>query len=212
MTINLFCDNEEINITDNYQEVNLEKCNGEFTLAGNNSLIYIYLPFTMNEEYIIIENQDSFHLTNIYQFFFVPKKNVYNSINILLNLDYTPNDYPVYFTYYTEFGIIPYSRNLEKNHIFIKNETNIIIPNFSNCSKENEKYFIFFKFNTTVSKINVKVKYEQIIYLDDQAYLILKPDINILKFRRDIEHYLNITKFNKNKNSEYFIFVKFCYI
>ena len=200
-TINLFCDNEEINITDNYQEVNIEKCNGEFTLAGNNSQIYIYLPFTMNEEYIIIENQDSFHLTNIYQFFFVPKKNVYNSINILLNLDYTPNDYPVYFTYYIEFGIIPYSRNLEKNHIFIKNETNIIIPNFSNHSTDNEKFYIFFYFNATISKLNAKVIYENIIYLDEQAHIILKPGTHFIKFKKDRAYYLNITKLNNDKNN-----------
>lgn len=199
--INLFCDNEEVNITDNYQEVNLEKCKGEFTMVGNNSLIYIYLPFTINEDYTIIENQDSFHLTNIHQFFYIPKKNVYNSINILLNLDYTPNDYPVYFTYYIEYGIIPYSRNIEKNHVLIKNETNIIIPNFSNYSNDKEKFYIFFYFNATISKLTAKVIYENIISLDEQAHIILKPGIHFIKFKKDRAYYLNITKLNNYKNN-----------
>ena len=31
--------------------------------------------------------------------------------------------------------------------------------------------------------------------------MILKPGINIIKFLNNIDHYLNLTKINKNKNS-----------
>ena len=69
----------------------------------------------------------------------------------------------------------------------LKNETNIIIPNYSNYSKEKEKYFIFFKF-----KLNAKVIYENIIYLEDQTSLILRSGIHTIKFLNDIDHYINL--------------------
>ena len=78
----------------------------------------------------------------------------------------------------------------------------------TNNSNYNETYFIYFRFNTTLSKLNIKIIYENIIYLDDQTYIILEPGINIIKFIRNIDHYLNITKFNKNKegSSSYTIY------
>jgi hypothetical protein len=66
------------------QIVNLEKCNGTFIISGNNSLIYFYLPLTKNDSYKVIENEDNFELSNITLFFFIPKKNEFNSINIIL--------------------------------------------------------------------------------------------------------------------------------
>ena len=202
--INLKCENEIMEIKENSQIINIEKCNSTFTISGNNSLIYFYLPLTLNDSYILIENKDNFELSNINQFFFVPKKSDCNSINILLTLE---NNYPIYLTYYIDYGIIPYSRNIDKKRILIKNETNIIIPNYSNYSNEDEKYFIFIKFNRTISKLNSKIIYENIIYLDDQKYLILKPGNHSIKFKRDIDYYLNITKLNKNeKNSFYLIY------
>ena len=38
--------------------------------------------------------------------------------------------------------------------------------------------------------------------MEDQTYIILKPGINTIKFIRNIDHYLNITKFNKDNNSK----------
>lgn len=64
----------------------------------------------------------------------------------------------------------------------LKNETNIIIPNYSNYSKEKEKYFIFFKF-----KLNAKV-----IYVEDKTSLILRSGIHTIKFLNDIDHYINL--------------------
>jgi len=200
--INFMCENEVIEIKDNFQIINVEKCNGTFFMTGNNSLIYFYLPLTINESNMVIEGEDNFELSNIYQFFFIPKINDFNSINILLTLDTKSNNYPIYLTYYIEYGIIPYSRSIVKKNILVKNETNFILPNYSNYSKENEKYFILLRFNTTISKLNVKVTYENIIYIeDDQTYLILKSGINTIKFRRNIDYYLNLTRFNKNKNT-----------
>ena len=206
---NIICNNEVIEIKDNIQIINVETCNGTFIMSGNNSLIYFYLPLTKNDSYTVIENEDNFELSNINQFFFIPKKNDFNSINFILTLDNISNNYPVYLTYFIEYGIIPYARNIEKKHILIKNETNINIPNYSNYSKENEKYFIFFKFNTTISKLNSKIIYENIIYLDDdQTYLILKSGVHIIKFTRDIDYYLNIKKFNKNQNNSFYSIYK----
>ena len=200
------CKNEIIEINNTIQTINVEKCNGTFIMSGDNSLIYFYLPLVMNDSFIIIEDKDNFELSNINQFFFVPKKNDFNSINILLTLENNSSKYPVFFVYYIEYGNIPYSRNIEKNEIYTRNKINIILPNYSNYSKENEKYFIFFKFNTTISNIKMNVAYEKIIYLEDQAYLILKPGNNIIKFKRDIDHYLNMTKFNNKKKAEYSIY------
>ena len=202
------CENEFIEIKDNAQ-IDVEKCNGTFYMTGNNSLIYFYLPLTINESYIIIDGEDNFELSNIYQFFFIPKKNDFNSIDILLTLDNKDDNYPIYFTYQIEYGIIPFSRNIMKKNKFVKNETNIILPNYSNYSKENENYFIFFIFNTTLSKLNVKVTYENIIYIEDgQTHLILNPGTNTIKFRRNIDYYLKLTKFNKNTNNSFYSIYK----
>ena len=202
--INFICKNEVIEIKD-IAQIDVEKCNGTFYMSGNNSLIYFYLPLTLNESNIVIDGEDNFELLNVYQFFFIPKKNDFDSINILLTLENKDNDYPIYFTYQIEYGIIPFSRNIMKKNIFVKNETNIILPNYSNYSTENEKYFIYFIFNTTISKLNIKVTYENIIYIEvGQTYLILKPGINIIKFRRNIDYYLKLTKFNKNSNNLFY--------
>ena len=52
-------------------------------MSGNNSLIYFYLPLTVKDSYTLIEEEDNFELSNISHFFFVPKKNEFNTINIL---------------------------------------------------------------------------------------------------------------------------------
>ena len=83
-------------------------------MSWNNSLRYFYLPLTVNDAYNIIGDKDNFELSNINQFFFVPKKNGFNSINILLTLENKSIKYPVYFIYYIDYGIIPYSRNIDK--------------------------------------------------------------------------------------------------
>ena len=202
------CGNEIIEIKNNTKIINVEKCNGTFIISGYNSLIYFYLPLTLNDSYKVVENEENFELLNINQFFFVPKKNDFNSINILLTLDNISDNNPIFITYYIEYGVIPYSSNIEKRQILIYNETNINIPNYSNYSKENEKYYIFFKFNSTISKLNSKIIYENIIYLDDQTYLILKPGINIIKFNRDNDYYLNITKFKKSKDNSFYSIYK----
>ena len=111
-SIKIRCENELlIEIKDIMQIINLEKCNGTFIMSGNNSLIYFYLPLTLNDSYTIIEDEQkagSIELNNINQFFFIPKKIDFNSINILLSIEYDSNDYPVYLTYYIEYGIIPF--------------------------------------------------------------------------------------------------------
>ena len=43
-------------------------------MAGYNTLIYFYIPYTIKDSYDIIENKDNFELNNIYHFFFIPKK------------------------------------------------------------------------------------------------------------------------------------------
>ena len=196
-----YCNNEIKEIKNKVQILNVEKCNGTFVMLGNNSLIYFYLPHTAMDSYNIIENKDNFELKDIYHFFFIPKKNKFNSINILLTIENEdPDDDPAFLYYYIDYGIIPFSRNIKKNQIIFKQEANLVIPNYANNSIDNETYFIYFRFNTTLSKLNAKIIYENIIYLDDQTYIILEPGINIIKFRRNIDHYVNITKFNKNEN------------
>ena len=203
-TIYFACNNEILEIINDVQILDVEKCNGTFIMAGNDSLIYFYLPYTINDSYYIIKDQDNFQLSNIYHFFFIPKKNEFNSINILLNIEYEDDIYPVFLSYYIDFGIIPYSRNIEKYNIIFQNETNFVIPNFFNYSNGNESYFLYFRFNTTISKLNAKVFYENIIYLEDQTFIILKPGINLIKFKRNIDHYLKMVKLNKNNNSKSF--------
>ena len=203
-----YCNNKLSIIINNVHILNVENCNGTFLMAGYNTLIYFYIPYTIKDSYDVIENKDNFELNNIYHFFFIPKKNGFNSINILLEIENLDTLYPAFLDYYIDYGIIPYSRNIEKRQIIFKKEANLVIPNYANNSKDNETYFIYFRFNTTLSKLNAKIIYENIIYLDDQTYIILDPGINIIKFKRNIDHYLNITKFNENKegSSSYTIY------
>ena len=134
--------------------------------------------------------------------FLFQKKNEFNSINILLTIENRDPIGPAFLVYYIDFGMIPYSRNIEQKQIIFKNEANIVIPNYANLSKDNnETYFIYFRFNTTLSKLSAKIIYENIIYLEDQTYIILEPGINKIKFSRNIDHYLNITKYNRNKRN-----------
>ena len=200
--VEIKCGNELMKIEKEINLINIEKCNGEFIIKGNNTLIHFYLPYIINDEYILIEDndKDSFTLSNIKQLFIVPKKNDYNSINILITLDYIPNIYPVYFYYYIDYGIIPYSNIKEKKFIIITNKTNIIIPNFSKYSKENEKFFIFFYFNTTISNLNIKMTYENILNLDSKDHIIFKSGKHILKFINKNDYYLNLTKSDNNKD------------
>ena len=69
-----YCNNELSIIINNNQILNVEKCNGTFIMAGYNTLIYFYVPYTIKDSYEIIENKEIFELSQIYQFFFIPKK------------------------------------------------------------------------------------------------------------------------------------------
>ena len=119
-TIYFYCNNEIKEIKNDVQILDVKKCNGTFVMLGNNSLLYFYLPLTVADSYVEIRNEDSFNLSEIYHFFLVPKKNEFNSINILLTLDTEDPTYPVFLYYYIDYGIIPYSRNIEKRQIIIQ--------------------------------------------------------------------------------------------
>ena len=203
--INFICNNKIIEIKNDIEILNVENCNETFTMSGNNSLVYFYLPLTVKESYDVIKDVDNFELLYIYHFFLVPKKNGFNSINILLDIeheDYYDSDDPVYLDYYIDYGMIPYSSNIENRQIIFRTKANLVIPNYADLSNDNETYFIYFRFNTSISRLNAKVIYENITYLEDQAYIILKPGINTLKFAKNIDHYLNLTKLNPNKNTK----------
>ena len=179
-----YCNNNLNVIFNNVQIINVENCNGTFLMSGYNTLIYFYIPYTIKDSYDIIENKDNFEFNNIYHFFFIPKKNRFNSINILLKIENLDTIYPAFLYYYIDYGIIPYSRNIEKRQIIFKKEANIVIPNYANNSRDNETYFIYFRFNTTLSKLSANIIYENIIYLEDQTYIILEPGINIYRINK----------------------------
>jgi len=42
--------------------------------------------------------------------------------------------------------------------------------NYSDLLNDNKTYFIYFIFNTSISILNEKIIYENIIYLEDQTY------------------------------------------
>ena len=82
-----YCNNELSVINNNVEILNVENCNGTFIMVGYNTLIYFYIPYTIKDSYDIIENKDNFELNDIYHFFFIPKNNEFNSINILLEIE-----------------------------------------------------------------------------------------------------------------------------
>ena len=137
-----YCNNELSVINNNVEILNVENCNGTFIMKGYNTLIYFYIPYTIKDSYDIIENKDNFELNDIYHFFFIPKKNRFISINILLEIENIDTIAPAFLHYYIDYGIIPYSRNIEKRQIIFKKEANLVIPNYANNSKDNETLYI----------------------------------------------------------------------
>ena len=94
-----YCNHELSVINNNVEILNVENCNGTFIMKGYNTLIYFYIPYTIKDSYDIIENKDNFELNDIYHFFFIPKKNRFNSINILLEIENIDTIDPAFLHY-----------------------------------------------------------------------------------------------------------------
>ena len=114
--IQINCNSKIINIDNSEEIINIEECEGEFTIKGNNSLIYIYLPITLKKDYTIIENKTSFILKDVSEFFIIPNENNYNSINIhISNKDFVNTNKSKLCINYIDYDRIPFSKLLKKN-------------------------------------------------------------------------------------------------
>ena len=54
-SINFIYGDDNIDIINEIQVMNIEKCEGEFIISGNDYLIYFYLPLILSNSYIAIE-------------------------------------------------------------------------------------------------------------------------------------------------------------
>ena len=208
-SINFICkNNHSININEVEKIIDLNDCGDEFTLKGNNNLVYIYLPLTSNENYEIINGNSSFNLINATEFFFIPNNNKYNSINILVNnKDFENYNNSILIEYRINNNIIPFSSIIEKNYINVENSSNIIVPNYKQNKTFDEKYFIYFKIYKNISNLEINITYENIITLENKENsLILPSGINILQLDNQQNYYINILKSNIEDNLTYSIF------
>ena len=204
-SIEINCEKENMQIKSSYEVLDIEKCNGEFSVKGNNSLLFFSLPLTSSKDFIIINNTKSFELNNINEFFFIPDENNYNLINIF----FSRNDYvneTILLTYYIEYGIIPYSKNIQKKTIAFKDTAYIEIINYKQNFSENEMHFIYFYFDDVISNLKANIIYENAITLEEGNSLIIPSGINQIKLGMSKNNYINITKINNESPFVYSIF------
>ena len=202
----IVCNNIKFNIELIEEIVDLNKCNGEFIIKGNNNLIYIYLPITLNNNYQIYNNITSFNLNNIKEFFFMPNIDNYNSINInMLNKDFVNNNKSIFFEYNIDYNIIPYSKNIEKSYKIFEEKVNIIVPNYPQNYDEN--YFIYFNFESNISKLEITINYENIISMEEKDSIIfINAGTNILQLENHQNYYIYILKSNESDLISYSIY------
>ena len=205
--IKIICKDNTIIIDFSEKIVNIQDCDGEFKIKGNNSLIYFYLPITLNNKYDIINNKNSFKLVKMKEFFFIPNKTDCNSIDIFLhNNNFINNNESLFFEYYINYNIIPYSKNIQKNYIIFKKSAHINIPNYQQNFLDNEVYYIYFNFNESNINIEISITYENIIKLDkNNNNLIISSGINLLQLDKQENYYINIIKEIKSERLVYTI-------
>lgn len=205
--IQIKCNSKIINIDNSEEIINIEQCQGEFTIKGNNNLIYIYLPITLNKDYTIIENKTSFRLKDVSEFFFIPYENNYNSINIhISNKDFVHINESKLFINYIDYDIIPFSKNIKKEYIKFEENVYINVPNYKQNNSSKEKYYIYFNFVKSISDIEINIEYNNIIKIYGNEYNIIIPSgKSLLQFENQENYYIKIIKKNNNSNIIYSI-------
>lgn len=128
------------------QIIDVSVCKGEFQIRGNNSLIYINLPISLNNEINIFNNTQTFKLSNNKEFIFIPNNNQFNSINIFIEYnDFSENEEPILLTYYANHNVIPFSRIISRKSIKLYKNNNIVIANYQQNYINKEEYYIYFR-------------------------------------------------------------------
>ena len=205
--IQINCNSKIINIDNSEEIINIEECEGEFTIKGNNSLIYIYLPITLNKDYTIIENKTSFILKDVSEFFFIPNENNYNSINIhISNKDFVNTNKSKLCINYIDYDRIPFSKNIKKKYIKLEENVYINVPNYKQNYSGKEKYYIYFNFLKNISNIEINIVYDNIIKIDGNEFNIIIPSgKNLLQLENQENYYIKIIKKNNHSNIIYSI-------
>ena len=205
--IKFFCQNEIINIDDSEEIIDIKYCDGEFSISGNNHLIYIYLPLTTDNNVKIFENTKSFSVNNLTEFFFVPNEKNFNSINIeITNNNYIEKNESLLFLYHIDYGTLPFYSNFENKYMNLEKIVNITIPNYKQNNSENDKYFIYFWFENTVSNLNINIIYTDIVTFKDKENIMIIPSgITTLQLDYQQNYYINVIKSNNNDNIKYSI-------
>ena len=208
--IDVYCQDIIIQISNNEQIINVEKCKGEFLIKGNNSLIYLYIPVSLNDDITIFNNIKSFTLSGIKEFIFIPNENQLNSFNLLLtNPNYLLNNKSISFIYFINHNTVPYSRIISRHYIEFKESIGISLPNYIQNHINNKEYFIYFIFSEIISNIEVTVNYENIISLEESDNSMIIPSgTNIIQLEKLQNYYINIVideNTNSKKNIKYSI-------
>ena len=192
--IEVYCQDIIIQISNNEQIINVEKCKGEFSIKGNNSLIYLYIPVSLNDDIASFKKIKSFTLNNINEFIFIPNENQLNSINLLFtNPNYLSNSKSISFLYFINHNTVPYSRIISRHYIELKESIGISLPNYKQNNINNEEYFIYFIFLEIISNIEVTVNYENIISLpESDNSMIIPSGTNIIQLEKLQDYYINI--------------------
>ena len=199
--IDFYCQNKLIHIQNIEQIINSENCKGEFSIKGNNSLIYIFIPVSLDDDIGIFNNTKSIVLNNIQEFIFIPNEKRLNSINLSFsNKNYLSNKQPISFLYFINHNTIPYSRIISRHYIQFEEKIAISLPNYKQNYINNEEYFIYFIFDEKVLNLQIKVNYENIISLEESDdSIFISSGISILKLEKLQNYYINIIVDGNNK-------------
>lgn len=98
------------------------------------------------------------------------------------------------FQYYIDYNIIPFSSNIENNCIKLEESVNIIVPNYKQKYENDEKYFIYFRFEKNDTNIIIKQFEETLNIKFNKTDYESKIEYNIIIFENN-NNFKNITKY-----------------
>ena len=191
-----------LNKTNNHFEL-IKKNSKIFSLYGNNSLIYFFIPLCINN-YIIISNRDNL-INNYRNVFLTFEKQNKDMIKIIISyINENKND-ELMVEYIMDYNIIPYSRNKNSlsSIIYLKSNENysLIIPNLLKNDKakhfENEKFFIYFKLLKT-ELIRISYEYIDLNILPKKEPILISPGQNNYFLGTNDKNFIKIDKCMNN--------------
>ena len=194
-----------LNKTNNYFEL-IKNNSKNISLYGNNSLVYFYIPLSINN-YIIISNRDNL-IYNFRDIFLTFEKEDKDIINIIISYINENKEDELMVEYITDYNIIPYSRNKNSlsSIIYLKSNKNysLIIPNLLKNDKaehfEEEKFFVYFKL-LKIELLRISYEYSDFNFLPKKEPILITPGKNNYFLGTTDKNFIKIDKCMNNNIS-----------